>query len=65
MKSTPSRAFPAADFTAAYYGLFGRRIFDDFETRFLKKNVQKDLSWKPSTWGTGSGFPPANSGAAI
>jgi len=30
-------------FTAAYYGLFGRRIFEDFETRFLKKNVQKDL----------------------
>ena len=30
-------------FTAAYYGLFGRRLFDDFETRFLKKNVQKDL----------------------
>jgi len=30
-------------FTAAYYGLYGRRIFDDFETRFLKKNVQKDL----------------------
>jgi NTE family protein len=30
-------------FTAAYYGLFGWKIFDDFETRFLKKNVQKDL----------------------
>jgi len=30
-------------FTAAYYGLFGRRIFEDFETRFLKKNIQKDL----------------------
>ena len=30
-------------FTAAYYGLYGRQIFDDFETRFLKKNVQKDL----------------------
>ena len=30
-------------FTAAYYGLFGRRIFEDFESRFLKKNIQKDL----------------------
>ncbi len=30
-------------FTAAYYGLFGDRIFEDFETRFLKKNIQGDL----------------------
>jgi len=30
-------------FTAAYYGLFGRRIFQDFESRFLKKNIQRDL----------------------
>jgi len=30
-------------FPAAYYGLYGRKIFDDFETRFLKRNVQKDL----------------------
>ena len=30
-------------FTAAYYGLFGRRLFEDFESRFLKKNIQKDL----------------------
>jgi NTE family protein len=30
-------------FTAAYYGLFGDRIFEDFETRFLKKNVEGDL----------------------
>jgi NTE family protein len=27
-------------FTAAYYGLFGERVFEDFETRFLKKNIQ-------------------------
>ena len=27
-------------FTAAYYGLFGNRIFEDFEDRFLKKNIQ-------------------------
>ena len=25
-------------FTAAYFGLFGDRIFKDFETRFLKQN---------------------------
>jgi NTE family protein len=30
-------------FTAGYYGLFGRRIFEDFESRFLKKNIQKEL----------------------
>ena len=30
-------------FTAAYYGLFGDRIFVDFESRFLKKNIQGDL----------------------
>ena len=30
-------------FTAAYYGLFGNRIFEDFETKFLKHNVQADL----------------------
>jgi predicted acylesterase/phospholipase RssA len=31
-------------FTAAYYGLYGERIFDDFENRFLKHNVQGDLA---------------------
>ena len=30
-------------FTAGYYGLFGERIFEDFEPRFLKKNVQGEL----------------------
>ncbi len=30
-------------FTAAYYGLFGDRIFEDFEERFLRRNVQGDL----------------------
>ncbi len=30
-------------FPAAYYGLFGDRIFDDFEERFLKKNIQGAL----------------------
>ncbi len=30
-------------FTSAYFGLFGDRIFEDFETRFLKQNVQGQL----------------------
>jgi NTE family protein len=36
-------AVSGGSFTAAYYGLFGKRIFEDFETRFLKKNIQKEL----------------------
>jgi len=30
-------------FTAAYYALFGDRIFEDYETVFLRQNVQKTL----------------------
>ena len=30
-------------FTAAYYGLFGDRIFEDFEGKFLKKNIEGAL----------------------
>jgi len=30
-------------FTAAYYGLFGDRIFEDFEDRFLTRNLTRDL----------------------
>lgn len=30
-------------FTSAYYGLFGDRIFRDFDRKFLKKRVQSDL----------------------
>lgn len=30
-------------FTAAYYGLFGDQIFNDFESVFLRNNVQKVL----------------------
>jgi NTE family protein len=33
-------------FPAAYYGLFGQRIFDEFEPRFLRKNVQDALVWR-------------------
>ncbi len=31
-------------FTSAYYGLFGNRIFEDFRSVFLYKDVQGDLS---------------------
>jgi NTE family protein len=41
-------------FTAAYYGLFGDRIFEDFEGRFLKKNIQGALTtrilFNPINW---------------
>jgi NTE family protein len=30
-------------YTAAYYGLFGDRIFQDFETRFLKRDAQGEI----------------------
>jgi NTE family protein len=31
-------------FTAGYFGLFGDRIFEDFESKFLKKNIQGALA---------------------
>ena len=40
-------------FTAAYYGLFGDRIFQDYEKVFLKNNVQKVLVnglFNPLNW---------------
>jgi len=41
-------------FTAAYFGLFGDRVFEDFESKFLKKNIQKELTLKiflnPVSW---------------
>jgi NTE family protein len=30
-------------FPAAYYGLYGDRIFEDFQDRFLNKNIQRGL----------------------
>jgi len=33
-------------FPAAYYGLFGDRIFDEFEERFVRKDVQDALVWR-------------------
>lgn len=40
-------------FTAAYYALFGDRIFVDYEQRFLKRNVQGELIFRllwPWNW---------------
>jgi NTE family protein len=40
-------------FTAAYYGLFGNRIFEDFRERFLDRNIQSELlgrALNPLNW---------------
>jgi len=40
-------------FTAAYFGLFRDRIFQDFETRFLRRNIQGELAGQvlsPANW---------------
>jgi NTE family protein len=37
-------------FTSAYYGLYGDRIFEDFDERFLKKNVQGALLARTFFW---------------
>jgi NTE family protein len=40
-------------FTAAYYGLYGEQIFEDYETVFLRRNVQKSLVaslFNPVNW---------------
>ena len=41
-------------FTAAYYGLFRDRIFEDFESRFLKKDIQGEIKrailFNPVNW---------------
>jgi len=43
----------AGSFTAAYYGLYGNRIFSDFESAFLKRNIQGRLLapyFSPVNW---------------
>jgi NTE family protein len=42
-------------FVAAYYGLFGDRLFEDFEQRLLRRNIEEDLIkglLAPSHWGS-------------
>ncbi len=49
-------------FTALAYGLYGEKLFDDYETRFLKRDVQGTImsrtlnpfNW-PKLWSTGWG----------
>jgi NTE family protein len=41
-------------FTALAYRLYGERLFDEYEKRFLKRNVQGELIWRalnPGNWG--------------
>ena len=37
-------AVSGGSYTAAYYGLFGDRLFTDFERKFLKRNVQNEIT---------------------
>ena len=40
-------------FTSAYFGLYGDRIFKDYEERFLRQDVEGSLLWKvarPINW---------------
>jgi NTE family protein len=47
-------AVSGGSFTAAHFGLFGDRIFQDFEDRFLKKDIQGALTnrvlFNPINW---------------
>jgi NTE family protein len=49
-------------FTALAYGLYGDKLFDNYEQRFLKRNVQSEITWRtlnpvhwPSLWSRGWG----------
>ncbi len=51
-------AVSGSSFTAAYYGLFGDKLFTDFEHDFLYNDVGSDLFWRlwyPSLWFSFSG----------
>lgn len=37
-------AVSGGSYTAAYYGLFGDRLFQDFERKFLKRDVQNEIA---------------------
>ena len=46
-------AVSGGSFTAAYFGLFGDRIFEDYEEKFLRRNVQGELTSQvinPMNW---------------
>lgn len=49
-------------FTALAYGLYGDKLFDDYEQRFLKRDVQGEITFRtlnpgywPSLWSSGWG----------
>ena len=47
-------AVSGGSFTAAYYALYGDRIFTDFDDKFLNQNIQRQLMWRmcsPLYWG--------------
>src|SRR5258706_9926323 len=47
-------AVSGGSFTAAFYALYGDRIFADFEDKFLNRNIQRQLMWRlcsPLYWG--------------
>src|SRR6266576_3663189 len=47
-------AISGGSFTAAYYALYGDRIFTDFEDKLLNQNIQRELTWRmcsPLYWG--------------
>jgi NTE family protein len=42
-------------FTALAYGLYGEKLFDDYEQRFLKRDVQGEIiarTFNPGNWGS-------------
>lgn len=47
-------ALSGGSYTAAYYALYGDRIFVDFEDRFLRKDWESELRsrvfWSPTNW---------------
>jgi NTE family protein len=46
-------------FPAAYYGLFGDRVFQEFEPRFLRRNIQGAIIWRVFwPWNTVALFTP-------
>jgi NTE family protein len=54
-------------FTALAYGLYGDKLFDDYEQRFLKRNVQGEIIgrvFNPAYWGTLGGVATGRSEVA-
>ena len=54
-------------FTALAYGLYGDKLFDDYEQRFLKRDVQGEIVarvFNPAHWGTLGGVATGRSEVA-